>query len=1223
MRILKKLLIVFFSAFLFLCFSASLSNASDFIAPNSSGEPVIIDVSGLSLISQVEVSVGNSLNQPRPYRDENTKSLVIFPLPTTNSEQTIQTSAGNSVIAKTISFRSSPIGVLRNSLLPDLQRARGGNSVTKISDGRIVLAGGSKSLADSPIDTIEIFNPESGKSELLMTADGLKKASLEIPRSQHSATYIGINEKPIGMIVGPVEQILVVGGFSNDGIISKTIEIVEIKVGTSEGVSTLLTGNKSKLKKARIFHTASLMPDGRVLIIGGQGTISMTGAGALNSIEVFDPTTRLVLPSGITLNTPRLLHTSTILNDGNILIVGGFTNEKQDDFGAGPAVEKAELIDINNLSIRTVGSLINDEGLGGHSATLLTNGLVLITGGSTDFFSSSSGDKAKGLTKGSLQFYNTSNETFNVLKNDIGGNLELQFPRFLHQSVLLPNGSVAIVGGLSIKKGTSSSNLINTPISLVEVIEPNLLGFLGGELEARQKSSLESSVGRILPSVILVTPKNKTQGLLSDSDIDNLVNSAVYLTGGFTNGLGRLPTKVSELLQIESNNTIEGRNISLTPQAIVRGSFLSELLVKLDEFNKVPSLKVEPQTINLSSSNNFLNSIKVISTNNEVILLKAESNDPNGSIIVSPSLFQVGEEVSITRKDNSVSGEFEIGIIPADPIKDFIGAKVKVNVSDSSKPFLATDPGFGISLGTQTGDSSNKIKVKVLSQDGSVEFTSIPSGTEVTAMIADPTIANLGGTGISSVVGTLATQFTVNAVKPGNTAIDFSINFPDVLSVSVPVEVKGTPSFSITPVDIPVIANLATNGIELSNIERLDTTSVSFQDIRLSATSPLFPIYVPVNLQSSVDNSPIVGLFTIRPIFGVDLTTALPRTFVNKSETGFSTPVESVPLSIGGLIPSDPSINPIAVLSFGDGIRTIKYENSSSESITGTLTMISPLDKVQDVDLFEDSGSKRPKIVALKGAMIFVLDAENGNQENSISLTNDGFKQDLFTIDGQIASVISVGSKGIDLVFPLTDKEPRLVNFSLPGNTEEISVVEKLSNDKGPFVAAFDGNNGVSIVDLLDVNAQIKNISTAGEKISNIAYAGKFTVSGATTDVLVATSQRKISLFDLNKLTSIPINDDLDIKSKIEDLLVIDGIAYLALGKNGILAVSIGALIDSNDETDATIAHFKKNFLKVLKSNGSETIISKSLNASKLASSKPFLLSSGQNNNLTVIKVSP
>jgi hypothetical protein len=125
---------------------------------------------------------------------------------------------------------------------------------------------------------------------------------------------------------------------------------------------------------------------------------------------------------------------------------------------------------------------------------------------------------------------------------------------------------------------------------------------------------------------------------------------------------------------------------------------------------------------------------------------------------------------------------------------------------------------------------------------------------------------------------------------------------------------------------------------------------------------------------------------------------------------------------------------------------------------------------------------------------------------------------------------------------------------------------------------------------------------------------------GTLKDVLIASGERKLLLYDLNNLTTIPLDETLDIKTTIEDLVVIDGIAYIALGDSGIWAISIGALVDGV-KPNAILAKFTSNKLVVVKANSSENIITKSLNSKKLADSKPFLLSAGDGNNLTVIKI--
>lgn len=1206
------LLIVYLS--LIICQS---SQASDFIAPNSGGEPIVIDVSNLNLTSGIDVTVAGFGGQPRPYRDNNTRSLVVFPTAVSSGEETIEIKAGNSSITKTVSFRSGPQGNLKSSALPPLEVARGGNTATKISDGRVVLIGGSKALADAANNSLEIFDPEKGKTEKLKTSNGLNDSKLKIARSQHTSTYIGISESPVGMISGPVEQILVVGGFSTNNSIESSIEIVEIKVGTNQSVSTLLSGKKSRLKKARIFHTANLLPDGKVIIIGGQGQISMTALGALNSIEIFDPTTKTIISSGISLSTARLLHSATTLQSGDILISGGFTNDKPASFDFGMATETCELIDTGNLSVKNVGALVNNEGIGGHSAVLLSNGLVFVSGGSSDFFSGVNSDEKRGLTKNTIQFYNPTTESFSLVSDKSSGNIALQTSRFLHTSVLLPNGNVAVIGGSNIKQANSTS-LVATPISLIEVFDFDLLTFSGSVLKAEQKPNLDTFNGRILPTAILVTPKNKTKGFFSTSDANNFVNSGIFLAGGFTNGTGSLPAKSAEFIQVANNNGIEGREIKISPEAITQGGAIGELLIELDNFAKVPSLKVSPQTVNLSSSNDFMTSIKVLSTNNQVTLLKAQTDS---SIVISPSLFQVGESISISRKDSSTTGEFEISFSPVDSSVFFVPAKVKVNVSSSSKPFLSTVPGNGLSLSNEGSASSDTFQLKVFSQDGSSELSSIPSTTQVTATIADSTIANLGGTGISSVVGNLSTQFMVVGTKPGKTTLNFSIDFQDVLGVSVPVEVSGTPSFSSSPISFDILSGLVSNGVGISRVTKINNTSISLEDVRLTPGSSIFPFYIPVNLLSSIDNSNTVGSVTLRPIYGVDLFTATPRTLVNPLSTGFRDFTEE-PSAIAGIVSSNDADLPVSFLALSDGLKSLVYEKNVSKPLNQAFSKVNGITGVTDLESFEFNTPDNKKVVALKESMISVIDTDTGVADTTASLSSKGFELELTKISNQDAAIISVGNRGIDLVFSLTDIEPRVVNFQLPGNTEHISVVNKLSDVTGPFAIAYDGSSTISIVNLVNLDEEVRIIETNEEKILKIDYAGRFNVNGKLTDVLVAQGERKLFLYDLNNRTSIPTVEKLTIKTKIEDSVVIDGIAYLALGTGGISAISIGSLLDDSS-TKAELANFKENRLIVIKANGSQEILTKPINATKLADSKPFLLSSGPGNPLTVIRVVP
>src|SRR5581483_9740154 len=82
------------------------------------------------------------------------------------------------------------------------------------------------------------------------------------------------------------------------------------------------------LNVARAYHTATLLNDGRVLIAGGFDANS----DVLNSFDIYDPRSGSFSATG-TMTTTRTYHTATLLPNGMVLIVGGYdgTNETTHD----------------------------------------------------------------------------------------------------------------------------------------------------------------------------------------------------------------------------------------------------------------------------------------------------------------------------------------------------------------------------------------------------------------------------------------------------------------------------------------------------------------------------------------------------------------------------------------------------------------------------------------------------------------------------------------------------------------------------------------------------------------------------------------------------------------------------------------------------------------------------------------------------------------------------
>jgi hypothetical protein len=127
------------------------------------------------------------------------------------------------------------------------------------------------------------------------------------------------------------------------------------------------TGN---MTTPRIYHSATLLPDGRVLVAGGQWGVKDR---TLNSAELYDPSTgawkatgRMLVPGG---------GAATLLRNGKVLVAGGY------DPAIG-ALSAAELYDPASGTWATTGSMVTT--IGTYGATLLPDGRVLVVGDGRD-----------------------------------------------------------------------------------------------------------------------------------------------------------------------------------------------------------------------------------------------------------------------------------------------------------------------------------------------------------------------------------------------------------------------------------------------------------------------------------------------------------------------------------------------------------------------------------------------------------------------------------------------------------------------------------------------------------------------------------------------------------------------------------------------------------------------------------------------------------------------
>lgn len=122
----------------------------------------------------------------------------------------------------------------------------------------------------------------------------------------------------------------------------------------------------------RAVHRATTLADGRILFTGGCSTAGCGGVTAAAETGVFDSASGK-MAAGSRLRQPRLSHTATLLDDGRVLLIGGYPDE-----GA-PPTASIEAYDPTSGAVSLAGSLRFARA--DHTASLLPDGRVLVAGG--------------------------------------------------------------------------------------------------------------------------------------------------------------------------------------------------------------------------------------------------------------------------------------------------------------------------------------------------------------------------------------------------------------------------------------------------------------------------------------------------------------------------------------------------------------------------------------------------------------------------------------------------------------------------------------------------------------------------------------------------------------------------------------------------------------------------------------------------------------------------
>ncbi|WP_437960169.1 kelch repeat-containing protein [Sorangium sp. So ce119] len=232
-----------------------------------------------------------------------------------------------------------------------MHTARACHTATELPDGRVLVTGGTRYSGDEPLlASGELFDPVSGAWSSV--------SDMLTARIDHIAVPL------------PDGEVLIAGGSTRGNAIIGSAEVLDLASGTWSSVGDMLT--------ARTLHIAVPLQGGEVLVAGGKIRVGPGEIGTLSSAEVFDPATkawRSTEPMIVDRSSP----TATVLPDGRVLVTGGDRDEVIDGVEHGLKIDSAEVFDPASETWSPIPPMPTARSQ--HTASLLSDGRVLVAGG--------------------------------------------------------------------------------------------------------------------------------------------------------------------------------------------------------------------------------------------------------------------------------------------------------------------------------------------------------------------------------------------------------------------------------------------------------------------------------------------------------------------------------------------------------------------------------------------------------------------------------------------------------------------------------------------------------------------------------------------------------------------------------------------------------------------------------------------------------------------------
>ena len=238
----------------------------------------------------------------------------------------------------------------------------------------------------------------------------------------------------------PDGRVLVAGGTSDGKASLGSAELYDPRSETFSATGSMVT--------PRVSATAVLLADGRVLVAGGNRGDGNAGIAALASAELYDPQTGMFTATG-SMQIARVFCTMTVLADGRVLLAGGSNEHDRLELAS------AELYDPATGSFVATGSMAT--GREGAAAALLPDGRVLVAGGAISI------NTDTGTFTSSAELFDPQTGTFGPT-GSMATALEWR------SATLLIDGRVLVAGGRGLA-ALGGGDLLNGSVS-AELYDP-------------------------------------------------------------------------------------------------------------------------------------------------------------------------------------------------------------------------------------------------------------------------------------------------------------------------------------------------------------------------------------------------------------------------------------------------------------------------------------------------------------------------------------------------------------------------------------------------------------------------------------------------------------------------------------------------------------------------------------------------------------------------------